>query len=353
MCQAVWRSPLLPLLESKETEEGRPHNVGRRFKFDFLSYLQSYGQKLRGLIAKLRPYDFSEVKAALIASTPCRQSVSAKPEKETLWGWQALKDVLKGFPVRSGFSHIVVQISSVATLGAEDSWLRKTLFDALSTNAISAAPASRFSIVFPTPEDIRRAIAGYACGGSIHMKLDSPAQQKQLEYLRPMLCRWGADLQDMATARASSGAPMPRIREAKRGRAAPHIKTYLRFSDAAMTRLDWAIVTSANLSKQAWGEKPNKDGEVRICSYELGVVVWPGLWADGHEGPAEMIPTFQKDTIPPEDVSPGNEESKGVKVALRMPYDLPLVRYSSTEEPWCATKSHVEPDWMGRVWQVG
>ena len=356
MCQAVWRSPLLPLFPSSVTDDSRPSHVGRRFKFDFLSYLRSYGRKLESLITQLEKYDFSDVKAALVASVPCRQRVTTSPNQETLWGWLGLKDALSSIPVHGGNqAHVVVQISSVATLGTEDSWLRKTLFAALTTNSNADARIPRFSIVFPTPDDVRRTIDGYACGGSIHMKISSVQQARQLQYLKPMLCRWAAE--PAAPAIASSGSSArPIVREAGRRRAGPHIKTYLRFSDAAMTRLDWALTTSANLSKQAWGAAANAAGEVRICSYELGVVVWPGLWEKEVEsgGKVEMVPVFKTDA--PDLQKATNVEGvarKGVRVGLRMPYDLPLVPYSNADEPWCATKSYTEPDWMGRVWQIG
>ena len=132
-----------------------------------------------------------------------------------------------------------------------------------------------------------------------------------------------------------------------------------------MSSIDWALVTSANLSTQAWGSSPNAGGEVKICSYELGVVVWPALWNEDAEpgrGGARMVPVFGRD-MPAEDDDDdddaGNHEKagygepgkkEGVTVGWRMPYDLPLVPYSEDEKPWCATEACYEPDWMGRVW---
>ena len=276
------------------------------------------------------------------------------------------------------------KVSSIATLGTEDTWLRKTLFDALSQNRSHNSHTPRFSIVFPTAEDIRRTIDGYGAGGSIHMKIQSAQQARQLQYLRPMLCHWAGDgartsphnpqtdrdnprtglhtehnTPDRAqTVGISAGPP---VREAGRRRAGPHIKTYFRFTDDSAAKMDWAMTTSANLSKQAWGAAPNASGEVRICSYELGVVVWPALWeegpaAGGEKGvAAEMVPVFKRDTVTVQDES----EPVGLKagppplqVGLRMPYDLPLVPYPADDEPWCATKSHDAPDWMGRSWHV-
>ncbi len=118
-----------------------------------------------------------------------------------------------------------------------------------------------------------------------------------------------------------------------------------------MTSIDWAMMTSANLSTQAWGTGPTAGGEVKISSYELGVVVWPALW--DHEatpGSVNMVPVFGQDL-------PGTEHDDcesgrgGQRVGWRMPYDLPLVPYGKEEKPWCATEPCDEPDWMGRVWQ--
>ena len=39
-----------------------------------------------------------------------------------------------------------------------------------------------------------------------------------------------------------------------------------------------------------------KEAEVHIQSYELGVLVWPELWADNtSEGHCTMVPTFAQD----------------------------------------------------------
>ena len=165
----------------------------------------------------------------------------------------------------------------------------------------------------------------------------------------------------------------------RRKRAAPHIKTYIRFSDSSMQQIDWAMVTSANLSTQAWGAAPSASGEVRICSYEIGVVVWPSLWNDANDqnGAVKMVPVFGRD-IPVVDsrseehsckaetsagivqgtsslgqrsYSEADDGAKGERtVGWRMPYDLPLVAYDRDEMPWCATEPCNEPDWLGRTW---
>lgn len=366
MCQAVWRSPLLPLQTAcNDAEQGhldlRPLGSGTRFKHDLLAYLREYKTRTKNLVALLSNHDFSGIRAALIASTPGKQHVqSLDPETENFWGWPALKRVLSGIPVASSKPHIVIQVSSVATIG--EKWTSNTFFDALSASAPLAdvkKQRPKFSIIFPTSDDIRRSTDGYSAGGSIHMKTQSAAQRKQLTYLKPMLCHWAGDVDPPPPTPSSSTTPPTNIRQAGRRRAAPHIKTYVRFTDATMTNIDWAMLTSANLSTQAWGAAPTASGEVRICSYEIGIAVWPALWDDaaGVAESAEMVPVFKTDL-------PATDESAGIadqppraetmtmktKVGWRMPYDLPLVPYAEHDGPWCAAEPCLVPDWMGRSW---
>lgn len=63
---------------------------------------------------------------------------------------------------------------------------------------------------------------------------------------------------------------------AGRGRVMPHIKTFLRHrgNDVA-----WCLLTSANLSKAAWGSLQRNDTQLMVRSYELGVLFLPSLVA--------------------------------------------------------------------------
>ena len=358
MCQAVWRSPLLPLVSPVSDTDNASSNLpsigsGARFKADLLAYLRAYKQaKLGDLINQLKRYNFNTIRAALIASTPSKQNLhSLDSMTEPIWGWPGLRNILKVIPSSSSIQpQITIQVSSVASLGTGDKWFKSTFLKALATESKDARPKPNFSLVFPTANEIRRSLDGYDSGGSIHMKTQSVAQAKQLTYLKPMLCHWAGE-NGSRVIDLSSNPSIP-IREAGRRRAAPHIKTYIRFSDDSMTKIDWAIMTSANLSTQAWGAATNGAGEVRICSYEIGIVVWPALWDDGLEGSVEMIPVFKNDRPPVDeaDLGTGGGSTSKAKIGLRMPFDLPLVRYADHEEPWCATAPDNEPDLMGRVW---
>lgn len=375
MSQAIWRSPFLPLLPPTATKQpslptasfpDAPLGNGARFKLDLLAYLRGYN-RLGNLIDRLSFYDFRAVRGALVASLPHKQTIARSETAGNLWGLPGLARVLRSIPnhhdstlekemafskihtssfaqkvsfAQSSKPQIVIQISSVASIG--EKWLREYFFPQLAS--LSSNPATvtspQFSIVFPTADEIRRSIEGYGSGGSIHMRTQSIAQQKQLDFIRPMLCHWAGD--------EPPANPDMSLREAGRRRAAPHIKSYIRFSDASMTKIDWAMMTSANLSNQAWGST-TKDGQVRVCSYEIGIVLWPGLWDDNETGTkAEMVPVFKKNT--PDDLIGIGDEAVGIRVGWRMPYDLPLLPYSENQQPWCATEPCAEPDWMGRIW---
>ncbi len=95
---------------------------------------------------------------------------------------------------------------------------------------------------------------------------------------------------------------------------------------------------------------------MRIASYEIGVLVWPGLFAEG----ALMKGMFLQDAVARSSEEKeksgeemgGNGEADKPVVALRMPYDLPLQGYGKSEVPWVATMSHMEPDKFGQVYRV-
>jgi len=60
-----------------------------------------------------------------------------------------------------------------------------------------------------------------------------------------------------------------------RTKAMPHIKTYCRISSCC-TKMSWFLLTSANLSKSAWGRKlKSKDQSNYIMAHEAGVLFLP------------------------------------------------------------------------------
>ena len=355
MTQAVWRSPELPLLpDDKQVgvgTGGHALGTGLRFKADLLKYLGAYEGRTRSLVNELKKYDFSGIKAALISSTPGKRALdNSTNANTTAFGWPGLKQILSKVShnvPKSGDQPVInVQISSIATL--TENWMQnffevmKSGKMATSSNGITGASKSKpkFNIVFPTAEEIRRSLDGYSSGDSIHMKIQSAAQQKQLQMLKPMLHHWHGEIRD-----TFAGTKGGISKKAHRNSAAPHVKTYMHFADSSHKSIDWAMITSANLSQQAWGAVTDKNGQVRIASYEIGVIVWPELFKENAGEEVMMVPVFGKD-MP----DAGAAENAQVAVGVRMPYDLPLVPYGPADVPWCASMAHAEPDWMGNRW---
>lgn len=54
----------------------------------------------------------------------------------------------------------------------------------------------------------------------------------------------------------------------------PHIKSYTRISPDR-TQIPWFVLTSANLSKGAWGSVTRNGASHYIMNYEAGVVFLP------------------------------------------------------------------------------
>lgn len=196
MTNGVWRTPRLPKSESNlknpdsSKSSGLPFGSGNRFKSDLLRYLRCYNVRASictPLINQLAGFDFSAVKGALVASVPGRHYIE---DDKNIWGWRALEEVIKQITCEEGKADIAVQISSIATLGAKDDWLRRVLFKSL---AGSSQEECCYKVIFPTADEIRRSLDGYDSGASIHTKTQSKQQTAQLHYLKPIFCHWAND----------------------------------------------------------------------------------------------------------------------------------------------------------------
>lgn len=96
----------------------------------------------------------------------------------------------------------------------------------------------------------------------------------------------------------------------------PHIKTYCRVSPC-LSKVAYFLLTSANLSKSAWGGPFAKDNGVYVRSYEAGVMFLPSFFDEEY---------FE--------IKQGKLNNKNNKLFPFM-YDLPLTPYRATDYPWC------------------
>lgn len=354
MTQGAWVSPMLSVGPSSSSQ----------FKTDFVDYLAQYKlARTSQLIETVKRFDFRQVKAVLIGSAPGNYAAGSSLSHK--WGLNKLRNSLKSLPGLSPSDRIHAQVSSIASFGATDTYFSPVMACALNgqdRGSSAVGGGVPVDIVFPTVENVKSSVNGYASGSSIHFKRQTGPQQKQLAYLRSQFCSW-------------------RAIKAGRALAAPHIKTYIRVSENA-DRIRWLLLTSANLSKQAWGNL-SKEGNLWIQSFELGVLLHPALFDPIFPAAASssssssstttstslspnvhFIPTYKRDTLqqqpPSEPLESKRPKLSGIGltdtcVAIRMPYDLPVTRYNwqAGDLPWSPNEIQTTPDWRGEVWPPG
>uniref|UniRef100_A0A672Q5C6 Tyrosyl-DNA phosphodiesterase 1 n=1 Tax=Sinocyclocheilus grahami TaxID=75366 RepID=A0A672Q5C6_SINGR len=303
--QGMWMSPLYPRLP-----EGSPETAGEsptNFKSDLLEYLEAYrAPELAECIDRIKQHDLSETRVYLIGSTPGRYQGPAMEK----WGHLRLRKLLSEHtkPVQNEERwHVLGQFSSIGSMGLDKTkWLAAEFQRTLTTLGKAGK-----SLVYPSVENVRTSLEGYPAGGSLPYSIQTA--QKQL-WLHSYFHGWHADV----TGRSN---------------AMPHIKTYMRVSPD-FTQLAWFLVTSANLSKAAWGALEKNSTQIMVRSYELGVLYLPSA--------------FNMSTFPVEkNVFPASSSSKGFPV----PFDLPPQHYSSKEQPWIWNIPYTQaPDTHGNVW---
>nr|BAG51203.1 unnamed protein product [Homo sapiens] len=114
----------------------------------------------------------------------------------------------------------------------------------------------------------------------------------------------------------------------------PHIKTYMRPSPD-FSKIAWFLVTSANLSKAAWGALEKNGTQLMIRSYELGVLFLPSAFG------LDSFKVKQK-------FFAGSQEPMAT---FPVPYDLPPELYGSKDRPWIWNIPYVKaPDTHGNMW---
>ncbi|KAG0284657.1 hypothetical protein BGZ96_010993 [Linnemannia gamsii] len=264
------------------------------FERDLLEYLGRYFEHEQ-LTSRVRQYDFSRIKAVLVASAPGKYS---GPDKNK-WGHLKLRAVLRQQvevpKVLIPGSKIICQISSIGSLGKQSQdWLRGEFEASLNSyrNSRNFGPVD-LGVIYPTAENVR---------------------------------------------------------------------------------------TSANLSKPAWGEMRNGD-VFDIKSYELGVLIFPGLYEDcGESGEILHISMMNSTVLDPYPEpstltlgefdpdgsgrnSSNDDENDGMSseengphhtigvVPIRLPYDLPLNKYDFNrgDHVWLADKQFPGKDDFGNT----
>ncbi|XP_074724680.1 tyrosyl-DNA phosphodiesterase 1 isoform X2 [Strix uralensis] len=315
--QGIWLSPLYPRLPQGTT--GSAGESETNFKSDLISYLMAYNSPtLKEWIDLIQEHDLSETRVYLLGSTPGRYQGSDKEK----WGHLRLRKLLKehasSIPAQESWP-VVGQFSSIGSLGADGSkWLCSEFQESLVAAGSSVTSLLKCDVpihlVYPTVSNVRQSLEGYPAGGSLPYSIQTA--QKQL-WLHSYFHKWSAEV---------SG----------RSHAIPHIKTYMRPS-SDFQKIAWFLVTSANLSKAAWGALEKNGTQLMIRSYELGVLFMPsafGLDKGYFHVRGKML-------------SEGNDSATYFPV----PYDLPPEQYGSKDQPWIWNIPYTNaPDTHGNMW---
>nr|XP_012232123.1 PREDICTED: probable tyrosyl-DNA phosphodiesterase [Linepithema humile] len=287
--QGLWISPHLPLLPESANPSNGESPTG--FKKDLERYLSKYRHPaLTQWIWAVRKADFSAVNVFLVASVPGTH----KDIEVDFWGHRKLTYVLSRhatLPPDAPQWPIVAQSSSIGSLGPNfESWLSKEIVPCMSretTKGLKSHP--NFQFIYPSVENYKQS---FDCQNlSCCLPYSAQVHSKQ-EWIESYLCHWRA----MRTGR---------------DRAMPHIKSYTRISPDFKS-IPWFVLTSANLSKAAWGVQRSNH---YIMSYEAGVI---------------FIPKFITKTT----TFPIEEEEDPAVPVFPIPYDLPLCRYDSSDKPF-------------------
>ncbi|XP_017884001.1 probable tyrosyl-DNA phosphodiesterase [Ceratina calcarata] len=286
--QGLWISPHLPPLADSANPGDGESPTG--FKKDFVRYLNKYRQPaITEMVSAVRRADFSDINVFFLASVPGRHTGL----ELDCWGHKKLGSVLSKhvtLPPDAPRWTLVAQSSSIGSLGPNyESWLQKEITSSMSMEyPTSLKSQPHFQFIYPTVINYKQSFDCRA--GSCCLPYGLQTHSKQ-EWIQKYMCQWKAT-------------------RTGRNRAMPHIKSYTRLSPD-LKRIPWFVLTSANLSKAAWGTV-GKDSHY-IMNYEAGVV---------------FIPKFiiKKSTFP-------IQEEEEVPV-FPIPYDLPLTPYESGDRPF-------------------
>uniref|UniRef100_A0A182QUU8 Mitochondrial genome maintenance exonuclease 1 n=1 Tax=Anopheles farauti TaxID=69004 RepID=A0A182QUU8_9DIPT len=289
--QGLWVSPRLPAVpEGSDTMYGESVTD---FRGSLLTYLDAYKlPQLQPWMARIRKTDFSDVKVFLVASVP---GGHVNTPKGPPWGHPRLGHLLTqhAAPIDDSCP-LVAQSSSIGSLGpSPESWV---LGEIMASFRKDSAPVGirrmpGFRMIYPSFSNVRQSHDGMLGGGCLPYGKSTHVKQ---EWLKAYLHQWCSLTHH-------------------RNKAMPHIKTYCRWSHRG---LYWFLLTSANLSKSAWGVY-NKTGRfekpLRINSYEAGVLFLPRIMLDENFFPME---------------------SNKKHPQFPMPYDVPIIPYAPEDTPF-------------------
>ncbi|KAG4076331.1 hypothetical protein HA402_005774 [Bradysia odoriphaga] len=291
--QGIWMSPRCPQLPDDADTDSGDSKTG--FKEDFLRYLVKYNiTSLQPWIVRVRRTDFSAINVFFVASVPGGHRETPHGHQ---WGHPKVGRILsKHCPPIDDNCPIVAQCSSIGSLGPNvQSWIGNDIVNSFRKDQAPAGlrKIPQFKLIYPSFSNVKNSHDDLLGGGCLPYR---KAVNEKQHWLKNHMQQWAASSRH-------------------RSQAMPHIKTYCRWSDR---KLHWFMLTSANMSKAAWGafnKGTNLDVPLRIMSYEAGVLFLPKFVLDDEK----YFPLHQhQNNVPP----------------FPLPYDIPLKPYKPDDTPF-------------------
>ncbi|XP_024159807.1 tyrosyl-DNA phosphodiesterase 1 isoform X2 [Rosa chinensis] len=257
-----------------------------------------------------KKFDYSSAAVRLIASVPGYHTGNNMKK----WGHMKLRTVLQECTFDKEFrkSPLAYQFSSLGSL--DEKWMAElahSMSSGFSDDKTPLGPGEP-RIIWPTVEDVRCSIEGYAAGNAV----PSPAKNVDKDFLKKYWARWKAS-------------------HTGRCRAMPHIKTFTRYSGQ---KLAWFLLTSANLSKAAWGALQKNNSQLMIRSYED-----KSEESDNAGSRRNKLVTLNWQ-------GNRNTDSSSEVITLPVPYELPPQPYTTQDVPWSWDRRYTKKDVYGQVW---
>ncbi|OBA18610.1 uncharacterized protein OGAPODRAFT_15304 [Ogataea polymorpha] len=359
--QMCWISPRLRKLNSHadtndEKETLDPiYDVGIIFKRDFLQYLYTYEDSVvSSLAVKLKAFDFSPIDVAFIGSSPGRYEFNLNDSTKThldsvrdrpLYGYGRLRQVLERYKLTTpNDAKFIMQVSSIsAPLDNKHTNIGTHILSSIveGSQVIVKQPNHKFgmktgveiNVIWPTENEILNAHYGHISGHAVMFKSRASngwyAYENQAKFLRSFFYRWSSKSASQSIAGRSN--------------LSPHVKSYCVTKNDFET-LEWFLLTSANLSKQAWGAPDRgygaafqSDSQTKhvytVKSFEAGVLIIPACIKAKYK----IKKAFALTPVQGTDFYEGVNDDT-VHYPIRLPYDTPLKKYSDNDRPWTTEK---------------
>jgi len=246
------------------------------------NYLAELGCKEWSTI--ITQYDYTQARGALVPSVPGTHSGKAlnryghnrlgvlqRTGNKEKCGSSSSSSTSKNSSSNSISNELCAQVSSIGSI--DEKFLDQLKISMSGREKAKVSPFSPtprlpdLTIAWPSQISIRGSNQGWGAGGSLCMPLRNyktflldPEKQT-----KPYLVQW--------------------IPVRKRGNGMPHIKSYcggpsLRRKSSSSYTIPWILLTSANLSKAAWGILQKNNSQLKIAHYELGVLIRPEYYAN-------------------------------------------------------------------------